>query len=148
VSQSVVIRDLAADDRSAWAPLWQGYLNFYNSSVPQEVTDATFARLLDPAEPMFALVAERAQGLVGLVQCVIHRSTWTTASYCYLQDLFVSPDMRGGGIGRALIEAVYARADALGLARVYWLTRDTNEAARALYDQVATCSGFIQYRRG
>jgi GNAT superfamily N-acetyltransferase len=143
----LVLRDLAAADRAQWAPLWAGYLAFYKATLPAAVTDTTFARLLDPAEPMFCLVAERDGALIGIVHCVLHRATWTDSFYCYLEDLFVAPKARGSGAGRALIEAVYARADAHGWARVYWLTHETNAAARALYDRVATNAGFIQYRR-
>ncbi|MFZ5668985.1 MAG: GNAT family N-acetyltransferase [Pseudomonadota bacterium] len=141
------VRPLAPSDRAAWARLWAGYLAFYESSVAPEVDEATWTRLLDPAAPMFALVAEDAGGVFGLVQCVLHASTWSTRPYCYLGDLFVDPARRGGGAGRALIEAVYAEADRRGAARVYWMTHETNATARALYDQVATRSGFIQYRR-
>lgn len=147
-SPSLVVRDLAPADRAGWEPLWRGYLEFYGADVADDVTDLTFRRLIDPAEDMFCIVAERDGALIGIVQCVLHRSTWTTAPYCYLQDLFVAPEARDLGAGRALIEAVYARADTLGAARVYWLTHETNATARILYDTVAVRSGFIQYRRG
>lgn len=146
---ALAVRDLAPADRAGWEPLWRGYLEFYGAVVADDVTELTFRRLIDAAEPdMFCLVAEQDGALVGIVQCVLHRSTWTAAPYCYLQDLFVAPDARDQGAGRALIEAVYARADALGAARVYWLTHETNATARVLYDSVAQRSGFIQYRRG
>jgi GNAT superfamily N-acetyltransferase len=142
-----IIRPLTAADEVAWLPLWHGYLTFYESTVAPDVTETTFARLLDPAEPMFALVAELNGALIGMTQCVLHRSTWTRGPYCYLNDLFVSPDARGTGAGRALIEAVYARASERGAERVYWLTHETNTTARQLYDRIATRTGFIQYRR-
>lgn len=142
-----IIRALTASDKEAWLPLWAGYLEFYKSSVAPEVTELTFARLLDSNEPMFALVAELEGRVVGMTQCVLHRSTWTRGPYLYLNDLFVMPQLRGSGVGRALIEAVYARADELGAERVYWLTHETNTQARALYDHLATRTGFIQYRR-
>ncbi len=145
---ALAVRDLRAEDRAGWEPLWRGYLDFYGAVVADDVTDLTFRRLLDPAEDMFCIVAEQGGDLIGIVQCVLHRSTWTAAPYCYLQDLFVLPDARDRGAGRALIEAVYARADQVGAARVYWLTHETNATARVLYDAVAVRSGFIQYRRG
>jgi GNAT superfamily N-acetyltransferase len=141
------IRDLAPADRAQWHPLWQGYLDFYETKLDDDITEVTFARLLDPAEPMFALVAERAGKLIGVVQCVIHRATWTKTHYCYLEDLFVAPDARDGGVGGALIAAVYAKADQLDATRVYWLTHETNATARVLYEAVGKRSGFIQYRR-
>lgn len=143
----MIIRPLVAADRVQWAPLWAGYLAFYESDVDPAVTETTFARFLDPAEPMFALVAEGGGGaLMGFVHCVLHRGTWAIEDFCYLEDLFVAPAARGAGVGRALIEAVYARADELGCSRVYWLTHESNPA-RKLYDQVAQNRGFIQYRR-
>ncbi|MFA7261990.1 MAG: GNAT family N-acetyltransferase [Caulobacter sp.] len=146
-SSTATIRPLAPSDRAAWEGLWAGYLAFYESSVAPEVTEATWTRLLDPDAPMFALVAEDQAGVFGLVQCVLHASTWSMAPYCYLGDLYVDPSRRGTGAGRALIEAVYAEADARGAARVYWMTHETNATARLLYDRVAKASGFIQYRR-
>jgi GNAT superfamily N-acetyltransferase len=140
------VRPFTADDRDAWEPLWQGYLTFYKSSLPAEVTDTTWRRLLDPAEPMHGLAAVLDGTILGIVHYLYHRSTWTTGDYCYLQDLFTAEEARGRGVGRALIEAVYERAQADGASRVYWLTHETNSAAQVLYDKVAARSGFIQYR--
>jgi GNAT superfamily N-acetyltransferase len=141
------IRPFTPDDRQTWESLWQGYLTFYKSSVPAEVTDVTWQRLNDPAEPIHGLAAVLDGKIVGIVHYIYHRSTWTTEDYCYLQDLFTSEEARGQGAGRALIEAVYDKARAHGAARVYWLTHETNTAAQALYDKVAARSGFIQYRK-
>jgi GNAT superfamily N-acetyltransferase len=143
----IVIRPLARKDCAKWQPLWQGYLAFYKASVPDEVTDVTFARFLNEAEPMHALVAERDSEIVGIVHYIFHRSTWTEGPYCYLQDLFTAEHARGGGVGRKLIEAVYSRAREQGASRVYWLTQEGNATARALYDKLAERSGFIQYRK-
>src|SRR5262245_2140965 len=144
---SIEIRPLRPDEREPWEPLWQGYLTFYESSLPPEVTAGPGRRLPDPAEPMHVLGAFVDGRLVGIVHYLFHRTTWTTGDYCYLQDLFTVPEARGQGVGRALIEAVVERARAAGASRVYWLTHETNATARALYDKVADRSGFIQYRR-
>ncbi|MEZ5995974.1 MAG: GNAT family N-acetyltransferase [Hyphomonadaceae bacterium] len=142
------VRDLAAADRAQWEPLWRGYLDFYEEAFEGPQADLTFSRLLDPDEPMFAFAAEDDDGaLIGIVHCVLHRSTGTRGDYCYLQDLFTAPAARNKGAGRALIEAVYARADALGCARVYWHTHRDNTVAQALYDKLAERSAFVQYRR-
>jgi GNAT superfamily N-acetyltransferase len=143
----ITIRALSRTDRAQWETLWQGYLTFYQTSLADDVTDLTFARFCDEAEPMYALVAEQEGEIVGIVHYIFHRSTWTKGPYCYLQDLFTRDDARGGGIGRKLIEAVYERAKAQGASRVYWLTQESNAAARALYDKLAERPGFIQYRK-
>ena len=141
------IRALTASDRKAWGPLWAGYLKFYKSTLPADVTEQTFKRLTGGLEPMFGLAAELDGRLIGITHCIVHRATWARESYVYLEDLFVAPDVRNTGAGRALIEAVYARAAALGADKVYWLTHETNETVRALYDRVAERSGFLHYQR-
>lgn len=147
MSDAIEIRPLGPQDRAAWEPLWQGYLTFYKASIAPEVTDETWRRLLDPAEPMHALGAFRDGRLVGITHYIFHRSTWTTGDYCYLQDLFTVEEARGLGVGRALIAAVAEKARAAGASRVHWLTQEGNDTARALYDKVADRSGFIQYRQ-
>ncbi|GAU04111.1 GCN5 family N-acetyltransferase [Burkholderia stabilis] len=144
----VTVRPLVAADEAAWRPLWQGYQKFYDTALSDAVFATTWARLMDPAEPMFVLGAFDASGaLVGIVHSIYHRSCWTEGSYCYLQDLYTAPDARGQGAGGALIEAVYEHAREAGASRVYWLTHETNTTARALYDRLANNAGFIQYRK-
>ncbi len=139
------IRPLAESDRAAWDPLWQGYLAFYKTELSADQTEMTWTRLLDPAEPVFALVAEGHGKVQGFAHALPHSSTWAPVGYLYLEDLFVAPEARGLGLGRALIEALYAIADERDISRVYWATQADNPARR-LYDQVATESGFVQYR--
>ena len=145
--EKVEIRPVGKDERADWEPLWQGYLAFYKASLSPEQNDLTWARLHDPAEPMRLIGAHVDGKLQGIVHYLFHRSTWTAGNYCYLQDLFVAEGGRNRGLGRALIEAVYAEARKAGASRVYWLTHETNATARALYDKVAERSGFIQYRK-
>ena len=143
------IRPIEPTDRAAWAPLWDGYNAFYGrvgaTALAPEISDVLWQRLFDPAEPVFALVAEQDGQLVGLVHFLFHRSTTRIEPVCYLQDLFTSSEARGQGVGRALIEGVHAQARDAGAKRVYWQTREDNVAARRLYDQVARHLGFIVY---
>jgi len=142
------IRPLAPSDRAAWAPLWAGYLAFYESSVARTVTDATFARLTDPhATERGAFVAELDGTVAGFVHYIYHAHNWHAGDVCYLQDLYVSDTARGNGAARALIEAVYAAADANGTPSVYWMTQEFNHTARALYDRIGTKTPFIKYAR-
>jgi GNAT superfamily N-acetyltransferase len=143
----IEIRAVGKDERPSWEPLWKGYLTFYKATLSPEQDDLTWARLHDPAEPMHILGAYVDDALHGIVHYLFHRSTWTIGSYCYLQDLFVAEGGRNHGLGRALIEAVYAEALQKGASRVYWLTHETNDVARTLYDKIADRSGFIQYRK-
>jgi GNAT superfamily N-acetyltransferase len=146
---SFIVRDLRREDRPGWEHLWSGYLDFYQAKMEAVTIEVTWSRLNDPLEPMFAMVAEDAASheLLGLVHVIIHRGTWAVGNLCYLEDLFTAPGARGRGVGRALIEAVYALADRLKCERTYWLTHEANANARKLYDAVAKNYGFIQYRR-
>lgn len=145
----VTVRPIAAADFEAWLPLWAGYNKFYGRSGPtalaDDITRMTWSRFFDAYEPVHALVAESDGELVGLVHYLFHRSTTRIAPTCYLQDLFTTESVRGKGVGRALIEAVYARVKEAGSSRVYWQTHETNTTAMALYDKVAERSGFLIY---
>ena len=145
--EAVLIQPLEAVHHPHWLPLWKGYQSFYAASIPDETTALTWQRLLDPAEPVHGAIAWVDGRAIGLVHWLFHRSTWMAAHSCYLQDLYVEPDRRGGGQGRALIEHVCAAAQAAGSSRVHWLTHADNTVARRLYDRIAEHAGFIQYRR-
>lgn len=142
-----MIRPIGEDERAAWAPLWEGYLAFYKTTLTRDVTELAWSRFHDPDETMFALGGYVDGRLAGFAHYLFHRSTWAPKRYCYLEDLFVADTARGRGLGRALIEAVYKKAEAAGASRVYWLTQSNNATARALYDKVADNLGFIQYRK-
>lgn len=144
---TITTHSLSPADRAQWEPLWQGYLTFYKAKVPDRVTEITWNRFHDPKEPMWAFGAFDGDRMVGIVHMILHRSCWTEGDYCYLQDLFTADDARGKGVGRALIERVYTEAKGRGVARVHWLTHETNTTAMQLYDRIADKSGFIQYRK-
>jgi GNAT superfamily N-acetyltransferase len=151
VNEKLVIRPVLQEDFPQWKPLWDGYNAFYGhkdaTALPDAITQMTWSRFFDAYEPVHALVAERDGQLLGLAHYLFHRSTTSIAPNCYLQDLFTGFAERGKGVGRALIEAVYAQARAAGTGRVYWLTHESNETAMKLYNQLADKSGFIVYRK-
>jgi GNAT superfamily N-acetyltransferase len=147
----LTVRPIRPGDYAQWLPLWDGYNAFYGregeTALAPDVTAMTWSRFFDAYEPVHALVAEAAGRLLGTTHYLFHRSTTSIAPTCYLQDLFTTAEARGKGVGRALIEGVYAEAAAAGAGRVYWHTHKTNATARRLYDQVAELSGFLMYRK-
>ncbi len=149
MTDTVRVRPIEQADLAAWTPLWDGYNAFYGraglTALAPEITAVTWRRFYDANEPVFALVAESAGRLVGLTHFLFHRSTTRIEPTCYLQDLFTVPDVRGQGVGRALIVGVYQAAKAAGVREVYWQTHETNSAGRLLYDKVAKHAGYIVY---
>ena len=148
---NTLVRAVEHRDFAAWKLLWDGYNAFYGrkgeTALPDAITELTWSRFFDGYEPMHALVAEQEGHLVGLAHFIFHRTTNAPGPYCYLQDLFTLEPVRCKGVGRALIQEVYRRAEQAGSSRVYWLTHETNATAMKLYDKVAEKSGFIAYRK-
>ncbi|WFU34166.1 GNAT family N-acetyltransferase [Bradyrhizobium brasilense] len=151
MADDVTIRFVTRNDYAQWLPLWDGYNAFYERSGPTalapEITAMTWERFFDAYEPVHALVADAGGRLLGLTHYLFHRSTTAIAPTCYLQDLFTSEAARGKGVGRALINGVYAQARLAGSPRVYWQTHETNHTAMQLYDKVADKPGFVIYRK-
>lgn len=144
----ITIRPLTPEDRTAWAALWMAYLEFYGTSVSDAIYETTFARLCSVDHfDQNGLVAAQDGRLVGLVHYIYHPHNWRLEKVCYLQDLYADPSVRGTGVGRKLIEAVYIQADRDGCPSVYWLTQDFNAEARRLYDRIGTLTPFIKYVR-
>lgn len=144
----LTIRPVESKDHAEWRRLWTLYLEYYETTVPEEVYETLWARLHSGQAGEFqGLVADLDGKLIGLTHYLFHRHGWKVENVCYLQDLFVDHEVRGTGAGRALIEGVYAKADEAGCPSVYWLTQDFNATARKLYDRIGTKTPFIRYNR-
>jgi GNAT superfamily N-acetyltransferase len=143
----VTIRPVTEEDWDVWKALWDGYLDFYREHLDEATSKFTFDRLCRLEDGLFGFVAEQDGDIQGIVNALVHPSTWTTGCYCYLEDLYVARSARGSRIARDLIEAVSKEAASRGAAHVYWHTQQFNGAARSLYDQVATLTSFVVYER-
>ena len=143
---TLTIRAIEEKDKDQWLKLWAGYLEFYKSTISSEQTELTWKRLINNELKMFGFVAESEEGVIGFTHCLFRPSTWTETDYCYLEDLFVDPNIRGKGIGRALINKVVELAKEKKSKRVYWTTQEFNKTARVLYDSITPVSEFVQYR--
>ena len=145
---TLTIRAIEEKDKDQWLKLWAGYLEFYKSTISPVQTELTWKRLINNELKMFGFVAESEEGVIGFTHCLFRPSTWTETDYCYLEDLFVDPNIRRKGIGRALMNKVFELAKEKKSKRVYWTTQEFNETARILYDSITPVSEFVQYRLG
>lgn len=143
---TVTIRAIEEKDKDQWLNLWAGYLEFYKSTISIEQTELTWKRLINNELKMFGFVAENEEGVIGFTHCLFRPSTWTETDYCYLEDLFVDPLIRGKGVGRALMDKVFELAREKKSKRVYWTTQEFNKTARVLYDSITPVSEYVQYR--
>ena len=143
---ALVIRDPRPGDEAAWRLLLSGYVTFYEAEVSEAVTSATWQRLFMPGSAMFGRLAEWDGAVAGFTISVVHLGSWTLSPVCYLEDLFVDPELRGHGLGGALIEDLVALARDRGWSRIYWHTRQGNATARLLYDRFAKADDFVRYR--
>ncbi|CAN5222694.1 GNAT family N-acetyltransferase [soil metagenome] len=142
----MTVRDATADDEGAWRELWAGYLGFYGERLSDAVTDHTWTRILDPASPLRCRVATHQGRVAGFAVVVLHEGSWTLTPIAYLEDLFVDPELRGTGLGRALIEDLVVLAKASGWSRLYWHTAQGNTRARRLYDAFFPADDHVRYR--
>lgn len=143
---NITVRRIERADETRWRELWDGYTRFYEREPSDALTGHTWARIFDDSCPVYAIVAERDSGEVsGFANYVLHESTSTLTPVCYLQDLFVDPEVRAGGIGGAMIDWLVAEVKARGWSRLYWNTRENNYRARGLYDKYTAHCGFIKY---
>jgi GNAT superfamily N-acetyltransferase len=146
MSDDILIRPIEARDETAWRRLWAGYCAFYEVNLSQAVTDRTWTRIGDAASSIHAIVAEHpAHGVIGIANYILHENTWETDPVCYLEDLFVEPSLRAGGVGEKLIDWLKAAMTAQGWSRLYWLTKENNYRARGLYDKYTPRDPFVRY---
>jgi len=141
----LVIRSALPGDEPTWRRLWRGYCDFYDTTLPEEVTQRTWKRILDPDSGVMCIVAVVEGQVCGFAHCVVHENTWESQPVCYLEDLYVDPSARGYGVGKALLEWLRNSMRAEGWARLYWMTRRDNHVARALYDQFTQADDFVRY---
>lgn len=145
-NQDIQVLPVQLQDYRQWVQYWLAYQNFYKVSLSSTVTQTTWQRFFDEAEPVYCAVAKQGEHVLGIVHYVIHRSTWAEQNFCYLEDLYVSPEVRGRQIGKRLIEYVQQQAMAQHCARLYWHTQEINLTAQKLYDRIAEKPGVIEYR--
>ena len=146
-SFETTVRLLESGDHADWARLWDAYLTFYKTDLPDSIRRTAWERLMDPEEPVIGFIAHRDGKAVGIGNVIIHCSLWRLNPIPYLQDLYTDESVRGRGVGRAVIQAIYDYAREHEMEEVYWITHESNTRAQRLYDSIGSKTGFIQYKK-
>ncbi|MDF2867897.1 MAG: family N-acetyltransferase [Gammaproteobacteria bacterium] len=143
---TVSVNPVQESEYQQWLPYWKNYQAFYKINLSEDITQTTWQRFLDEQEPVYCAVAKEGDKILGFVHYLYHRSTWAKNNFCYLEDLYVSPEARGKHVGKQLIEYVKQQAKMQQCARLYWHTQEINITAQKLYDWIAEKPGVIEYR--
>lgn len=140
------IRKIQPQDQSRWRNLFDSYTRFYEREPSEAITKHLWARIIDPTSPVHAIVALDDSGsVVGIANYIIHESTSLLTPVCYLQDLFVDPELRANGAGGKMIDWLISEMKIQKWSRLYWNTKENNYRARGLYDKYTPHSGFLKY---
>lgn len=142
-----MFRELRESDYEQWLLLWQGYLEFYEHELSDEQTAKTWSRFFDPEFNLHGFVFELDGEVVGIAHCSFTVSTWNDTADLYLEDLFVKPSLRKGGVGSQLIMGCAEFARESGSGRLHWLTHKDNLVAQSVYRKLASQSEFIIFER-
>ena len=137
-----------AEDKADWIRLWGDWQRHMKGTVPVEVTEGSWRLALDPQSRLTILLARRSDGeALGFATVSFAPFAWTGADVAFLQDLFVSESARGQGAGEALLKAIYADADARGVAQVYWMVDETDEKLQRFYERNAIRTPYLRFMR-
>lgn len=145
---TVQIRPIQPNDKEIWTDLWNQYNVFYKRTIPDEVTETTFNRFLDPNNAINCGVAESNGKVIGFANYYPHDSTASIKPNFYLHDLFVDPEARAGGVGEKLIDYVAERAREADTYQLYWHTQYFNYRAQGLYAKVGERSDLVLWKKG
>jgi GNAT superfamily N-acetyltransferase len=131
------VAPLAVEDLPAALPLIAGYQRFYGVERPDDGRNlAFFRRFIAPSDDGLLLGAWKDDRLVGFATLYWTFSSTHAAEVVVMNDLFVNDEVRGGGVGRALIEASVDVARTRGARHLEWLTAIDNRAAQRLYERM------------
>jgi len=150
MTENISVKALTIDDRMGWESLWQGYQNHLRSRLPDSVVGETWLKLMDARVPLYGLAGFiDTYRMAGIIHYSFSPSSWSKGPMCQIQDLYVGNELRGQGVGHALIDGAFIAADKEKCSQVFWhLNRSDFRAKLLLDDYNAGPEGqIVQVRR-
>jgi GNAT superfamily N-acetyltransferase len=131
--------------KSGWRRLYDGYATFYKREMTDEIAETVWGWITDPTRELDGAIALVDGEPHGLAHYRPMPSPLRGAYVGFLDDLFVTPELRGMGIADALFDHLKAAARERGWPIVRWITADDNYRARALYDRLSKKTSWNLY---
>jgi ribosomal protein S18 acetylase RimI-like enzyme len=132
-----MVRTALSSDIDSVVRLVAEFRDWWGKAEPSEATIRDVAaRLLEDDRTEFLVAIDDSGAAVGVCQLRYRPSIWTGSDDCWLEDLFVSEAARGGGHGRALVEAAFESARARGCRRIELDVNEQNEEALRFYESL------------
>lgn len=147
MKHATLVRPAMPRDEEAFLEMWTDFV----ALAPDEpgnhgMGKINWDRIMDRAHGLQCLVAENAGGaVVGFALYLAFPFTWSRGDVCYLQDLFVRSEVRGQGVGLAMIEELRAIGSKNGWFKVFWMTQSDNDTAQRLYDKIGQRMNYLRY---
>ena len=144
---AISVNPVTNDDREQWEALYHGYAEFYQVPMNDEILDTVWGWIHDDNNPFFGLVAKDENGkAIGLMHCRQMASPLRGALVGFLDDLFVSPEVRGKGVVEVMYEALNVVGKEQGWPFIRWITAEDNYRGRAVYDKLSDKTHWITYQ--
>lgn len=146
---SVLLRPARREDTAELLRLIRELARYEKAADQVETDEAQLAStLFDAGATAHAIVAEQGGRLVGMAIYFFNYSTWQGRNGLYLEDLFVEPEQRGAGIGKALLARLAAIAVERDCGRFEWSVLDWNTPAIEFYESLGARaqSEWVRYR--
>ena len=148
INTGVIVRSAHHNDRVRWEAMFDAYRSGAGLSTDPVVNGRLWSWICDTSNPVQALVAESAGGLLGFAHFRRFPRPIMADEGLFLDDLFTTPHARGRGVARALLDQLTGQVLTGDLATLRWTTKPSNTAARRIYESYGVLADSLTYDSG
>ena len=141
----VKIRVIKIEDKNDWYLLFQGYANFYQVEINDNIINTVWKWLHTPEHELQGIVGEINKRVIAFAHYRRMPSPLRGKDIGFLDDLYVLPECRGLQIGEQLIKRLKQISIDKEWNLVRWITRDNNIRAKKVYEKVSNKTNWDVY---